>query len=83
MRQYLELLGRVRREGLWRDDRTGTGTYSAFGHQMRSDLAAGLPLVTTKKLHLKSRNLHELLWFLRRDTNIAYLNKHGVSIWDE
>ncbi len=82
MRQYLDLVRTIRTQGAQKADRTGTGTLSVFGYQLRCDLAAGFPLLTTKKLHLRSI-IYELLWFLRGDTNVGYLNENGVTIWDE
>lgn len=82
MKQYLDLLNHVMQKGSDKSDRTGTGTRSVFGYQMRFDLAEGFPLLTTKKLHTKSI-FHELLWFIKGDTNIKYLKENGVSIWDD
>ncbi len=82
MQQYLKMMRHVRDSGVRKEDRTGTGTLSVFGYQMRFDLGEGFPLVTTKKLHLRSI-IHELLWFLKGDSNIRYLQDNGVSIWDD
>ncbi|HCX98607.1 MAG TPA: thymidylate synthase, partial [Bacteroidales bacterium] len=82
MKQYLDLLDNILDNGAEKEDRTGTGTISLFGHQMRFDLSQGFPMLTTKKLHIKSI-IYELLWFLKGDTNIKYLNDNGVSIWND